>query len=123
VLRDAEGNVHTIPNSAIAVAINKTASLNRIHVLIEVPFRECDRATQLADEVGAEVADAHGTEMLSTPAVVGQAMVRESEVRLQMVADARQQSRWLVESDLRRRLKRRFDAEKLEATFVDGEKA
>ncbi|MGH2633871.1 MAG: mechanosensitive ion channel family protein, partial [Tepidiformaceae bacterium] len=32
VLRDADGNVHSIPNSSITVAVNRTASLGRIHI-------------------------------------------------------------------------------------------
>ncbi len=123
VLRDAEGNVHTIPNSSITVAINKTASLNRLRVEIDVPFRESDRAIALANAVGKEVAEALSYEVLSSPRVVSQRVVGEGDVRIQVVGDARPAARWQVESELRRRLTRRFDGERLEVKFEGGEPA
>jgi moderate conductance mechanosensitive channel len=120
VIRDGEGNVHSIPNSAISVAVNKTASLNRLHITIDVPFRDSDRAVILANAVCHDVAKEMDSVVLAEPQVVEQSVVGEGEVRLQIVGDARAVDRWQVEAELRRRLKRRFDAEKLEMRFEDG---
>lgn len=121
VLRDGDGNIHTIPNSAVTVAINRTASLNRIRVEVDVPFRESDRAAELANAVGREVSEACGGDVLVPPKVVAQRMVAEGDVRLVIVGDARAAARWQLESEYRRRLKRRFDAERVEQTFANAE--
>jgi small conductance mechanosensitive channel len=117
VVRDAEGNVHSIPNSAISVAVNKTPSLNRFRVDIEVAFRDGDRASAVADEVCDEVAKQFGAVVLGRPRVVAQTVVGSGDVRLQISGDAQASERWAVESELRRRLKRRFDAERIETRF------
>jgi hypothetical protein len=58
--------------------------------------------------------------VLTEPRVVNQTVAGEGEVRLDIAGDARAVDRWQVEAELRRRLKRRFDAEKLELSFEDG---
>jgi small-conductance mechanosensitive channel len=121
VLRDEDGNVYTIPNSAVTVAINRTGSLNRLRVEIDVPFGEADHATELANLVGGEVAQSLSAEVLSAPKVVSQRVVGEGDVRLVIVGDARPAARWQVESEYRRRLKRKFDAERVEMRFEGGE--
>lgn len=117
VVRDADGNVHVIPNSAITVAVNRTGSLSRFRVEIDVPFRDNDRAIDLANAVGADIVHELGTEVLAAPRVQAQRIVSEGDVRLVIIGDARQASRWRVESEYRRRLKRRFDAERVELKF------
>jgi small conductance mechanosensitive channel len=120
VLRDGDGNIHSIPNSAVAVAVNRTPAQNRIRVEIEVPFRESDEATALTAEVCNEIGEAHAGALVSLPKVVDQAAIRDGDVRILVAGDARQGERWQVEADLRRRLKRRFDAEGIEMSFVGG---
>ncbi len=122
VVRDSDGNVHIIPNSAISVAVNRTGSLNRFRVEVEVPFRDSDRAIDFANTVGAETGRDLGPEVLSAPRVQGQRVVGAGDVRLVITGDAREASRWKVESEYRRRLKRRFDAERMELRF-EGESA
>jgi small conductance mechanosensitive channel len=117
VIRDGDGNLHSIPNSAISVAINRTPSLNRFKVEIDVPFRDSDRAAAAANEVCRETAKELDHTVLVAPVVVAQTMVGDGDVRLLIVGDALANARWQVESELRRRLKRRFDAERLDARF------
>lgn len=117
VVRDADGNVHVIPNSAITVAVNRTGSLNRFRVEVDVPFRDNDRAIELANAVGIDIRQELGSEVLSAPHVQAQHIVGEGDVRLVIVGDARPASRWRVESEYRRRLKRKFDAERVDLKF------
>jgi small conductance mechanosensitive channel len=120
VVQDSDGNVHSIPNSAITVAVNRTASLNRIHITLHVPFRDTDKAVILVNAVCHDVAKEMDQVVLTEPRVVNQTVAGEGEVRLDIAGDARAVDRWQVEAELRRRLKRRFDAEKLELSFEDG---
>ena len=117
VIRDAEGNVHSIPNSAITVAVNKTQSLNRFRIDVHVAFRDAERASSIADEVCQEVSKELGPVVLGAPRVVAQSVIGDGDVRLQITGDAQASARWTVESELRRRLKRRFDAERVETRF------
>jgi small conductance mechanosensitive channel len=122
VLRDADGNVHSIPNSAVSVAVNRTPAQNRLRVEIDVSFRESDEAAVLAAEVCDEVREAHAGALVVPPKVVEQAAIAGGDVRLRIASDARPGERWQVEADLRRRLKRRFDAAGVEMRFSPGEK-
>lgn len=118
VIRDGDGNVHSIPNSTITVATNRTAGLNRFVVALEVPFRESDRAGEIAERVCRELAEERGREIIGPPAVVDHRALSDGMVSLKIAGDARPTHRWSVEADLRRRLKRAFEAERLEAEFA-----
>jgi moderate conductance mechanosensitive channel len=117
VIRDGDGNVHSIPNSAISVAVNKTASLNRFRVDLDVDFRDGDRASELAGEVCKELAHDIASSLIAHPSVVAQSVTSTGDVRLQIAGDAYAPQRWSVETELRRRLQRRFDAERIDARF------
>jgi len=121
VLRDGDGNVHSIPNSSIAVAVNRTPSLSRIHVVLQVSLADSDHATEVANAVGRELAASHGADILTVPSVVDHLAVGEDQVHLEIVGDVRQRSRWLVEAELRRQLIQRFDAEHLTVAAVPAE--
>lgn len=121
VVRDADGNVHSIPNSTITVATNRTAGLNRFGLTVRTPFRESDRAAALVERVCAEVANERAEAFLSGPRLVEQKAVAEGVVDLIIAGDARPKMKWSVEAELRRRLKRTFEAERLEMDFVPKE--
>lgn len=121
VIRDDAGNVHTIPNSAITVAVNRTASLRRFQVSFEVAFRDSDVAATIADQVAKEVAAEHRSLLSGAPRLASQTAVGDGDVRLTIAADARPADRWQIEADLRRRLKRAFDAARVEMRFDSGE--
>ena len=118
VIRDDDGNVHTIPNSAITVATNRTAGLNRFVVEIEVPFREAERAAELSEKVCRELAKERAGEILAPPRVVAERALRDGQVGLKIAGDARPNLRWTVEADLRRRLKRSFEAGQVDMEFA-----
>ena len=117
VLRDADGSLHVIPNSAITTATNRTASQDRVRVELEVAFREADRAAELVKEVTAEL----GTSLDGVGSLlrlVDERAVGDGDVRLVVAGDARRGQRWKVESELRRRLKRRFETAGVDARFT-----
>jgi small conductance mechanosensitive channel len=115
VLRDGQGSIHTVPNSAITVASNLSPSLNRLRVDVIVRFGDVDRAAQIASEVASETARDRAGDLITAPRLVDQSVAGNGDVRLVLLGDTRPKSRWPVEADLRRRLKRRFDAERVSA--------
>ncbi len=121
VLRDGDGNVHTIPNSAISVATNRTAGLNRLVVEIEVPFRESDRAGELVRKVCEDFGAERAADLVTRPKVVAGRALPGGQVGLKIAGDARPAKRWTVEAELRRRLKRAFEGERVEMEFAGVE--
>jgi len=117
VVRDDEGNVHSIPNGAITVAVNRTPALGRVHIELDVHFRETDAAARLAAEVCTGFGREPGARLVTTPRVVLKKMAGRDEVRLVIAAEARPADRWDVESELRRELKHRFGLERVEMHF------
>ncbi|MEO8538453.1 MAG: mechanosensitive ion channel domain-containing protein [bacterium] len=123
VLRDGDGNIHSIPNSAITVATNRTSGLNRFAVEIEVPFREAERAAELIRQVCDDMLRDRAGELAGKPNIVSERALAEGAVALKVAGDARPNLRWTVEADLRRRLKRSFEGERVEMEFASGEAA
>ncbi len=118
VVRDDEGNIHSIPSGTLTVAVNRTPALGRLRVEVEVHFRDGEEATRLATEVCAEMAAESSTALIVPPRVGVQKMVDHGDMRLVIVGETRPTERWRAESDLRRRVKRRFDTEGIEMRFA-----
>jgi small conductance mechanosensitive channel len=119
VLRDSAGNIHSVPNSQITVATNRTGTLNRIRLDLEVPFEHVDAAVHLAEKVADGVARERARDVLKAPMVASREVVEEGQVRLELVGDVRQGARWGIESELRRRMEREFSAAGLELRFSE----
>ncbi|MBI5947007.1 MAG: mechanosensitive ion channel [Chloroflexi bacterium] len=120
VVRDGEGNVHSIPNSAIVVATNRTPGLSRFFVEVRVPFRESDEAAALMATVAAEVAKENPGVMPEPPRIVATRAEGASMAIFRIAGDATPARRWSIEADLRRRLKRRAEGARLDLEFEDG---
>lgn len=118
VIRDGDGNVHSIPNSTITVATNRTAGLNRFVIEFEVPFRESERAIEVVDRACQQLAEERSVALIGIPRVIDQRATAEGRVSMKVAGDARPPNKWSVEADLRRRLKRAFEAERLEMEFA-----
>ena len=123
VIRDAEGNVHSIPNSAISVAVNRTESLNRVRVGIEVPFRDAQRAALIVNAVCRDVSKDMESAILAAPRIVERTVLVDGDLRIQISGEGRPADRWEVEAELRRRLKREFDAQQVQMQFEGTEVA
>ena len=117
VIRDDAGNVHTIPNSAITVAVNRTASLRRFQVSFEVAFPDSEAAAAIVNQVSKQISPEHRAMVAGPPQLVAQTAVGDG-VRLTIVGEALPADRWLVEADLRRRLQRAFESERVEMKFA-----
>lgn len=112
VLRDMNGHVHHIPNSAIQVATNMTQGFSRINLDITVP-REIDseRAIELVDGVCADFHAERAADFLTQPRVLRIEALTEGGLILKVVADVRAGAQWDLTGELRRRVKAKFDAE------------
>ncbi|MCK9521381.1 MAG: mechanosensitive ion channel family protein [Dehalococcoidia bacterium] len=110
VLRDLNGHVHTIPNSAISVATNMTSGFSRINLDVTVP-REIgtEDAIRMVNDACDALAAARPADILSAPSVLRIDQLTEGGVILKVLGDVRPATQWELTGELRRLIKQRFD--------------
>ncbi len=118
VLRDMDGHVHVIPNSAITVATNMTQGFSRINLDVTIAYEEdVDRVIPIIDDVCAGLATDRAADIISTPKVLRVNHLGADGVDLKIVGDVRVFKQWELTGELRRRIKKRFDAEGIEIPY------
>ena len=117
-LRDVHGVVHIVPNGQITKVSNLTRTWSRVVLDVAIAYKEdTDRVTEVMREVGGEL---WGDEdwkplLVDAPEVPGIESFDSSSVTIRMTAKTLPLKQWDVARELRRRLKRRFEAEGIEA--------
>lgn len=120
ILRDLHGIVHIIPNGEITRVSNMTKTWSRAVLDIGVAYKEdVDRVIALLGELGRELhADEEwGPLIVEEPNVLGVEAFADSAVVIRMMAKTLPLKQWDVSRELRRRIKKRFDAEGVEIPF------
>lgn len=118
VLRDMNGHVHVIPNSAITVATNMTQGFSRINLDVTIAYEEdVDRVIAIVDDICEGLAADRAEDILSTPKVVRVNNLGNDGIDLKIVGDVRVFKQWELTGELRRRLKKRFDEEDVEIPY------
>jgi moderate conductance mechanosensitive channel len=120
VLRDVHGVVHVIPNGEIKRVSNMTRSWSRAVLEIGVAYKEnVDRVMDVMREVGLELWNDSDWQpvLVEEPVVPGIESFGDSGVNIRIMAKTVPLKQWEVARELRRRLKNRFDAEKIEIPF------
>jgi small-conductance mechanosensitive channel len=111
VLRDADGSVHTVPNSEIKIVSNMTRDWTQVALHIAVDYSEnSDRVVQLLREVTLDIwNDGQFRELLvSQPEVPGIERVAANEVDYIILVKTRPGKQFDVTRELRRRIKECF---------------
>lgn len=111
VLRDADGTVHTVPNSEIKIVSNMTRDWTQISLHIVAAYSEpSDKVISTLKEVAVDIwNDASYRDMLvSEPEVPGIDKVTGQEVDYLMLAKTRPGKQLPVTRELRRRIKECF---------------
>ncbi len=120
VLRDLQGVVHIIPNGDITRVSNLTKTWSRAVLDVGIAYKEdVDRVIEILRDVGRELrADPDwGALLLDEPAVLGVENFADSAVIIRMTAKTLPEKQWDTARELRRRIKKRFDQEKIELPF------
>jgi small-conductance mechanosensitive channel len=120
VLRDLQGVLHIIPNGEIKVVSNKTRGWSRAVIDVGVAYdADIDQALAvLRDEAARFSAEpAWKGRLEGAVEVPGVESLSDSAVVIRILARTRPGSQWDVARELRRRLKKRLDAEGLEIPF------
>ena len=112
VLRDADGSLHTVPNSQVAIVSNLTRDWNQVALHVSVAYGEpSDRVISLLQQVARDIRnDRQFSEALvSDPEVPGIERVSGGEVDYLMLAKTRPSDQYRVSRELRRRIKECFE--------------
>lgn len=120
ILRDLHGVVHIIPNGEITRVSNLTKTWSRAVIDVGVAYREdVDRVIATLKDLGTEFqADADwGPLLIEPPEVLGVENLSDSAVVVRMTAKTLPLKQWDVARELRRRIKKRFDAEGIEIPY------
>lgn len=120
VLRDVEGAVHIVPNGEITRVTNMTKAWSRALLHIGVAYKEdVDRVMDVLKDLLREFhADPEwGALLLEEPVVPGVESFDDSAVTIRIMAKTLPLKQWDVARELRRRIKKRFDAEGIEIPF------
>jgi len=120
VLRDVHGVVHIIPNGEIKTVSNLTRTWSRVVLDVGVAYKEdTDRVVAVMREVGREMWDDENWRplLIEQVEVPGIESFTDSAVTIRITAKTLPLKQWDVARELRRRLKRRFDAENIEIPF------
>jgi small conductance mechanosensitive channel len=120
VLRDVHGVVHIVPNGEIKKVSNLTRTWARVVLDVGVAYKEdVDRVIAVMRDVGRELwEDEEWRPLLVEPVEVpGVESFDDSAVTIRLTAKTLPLKQWDVARELRRRLKRRFDAENIEIPF------
>ena len=120
VLRDLSGTVHVVPNGEITTLSNKTKEFSYAVLDIGVAYKEdTDHVSAVLHDVGAELkSDSDfNNSILASLEILGVSEFGDSAVVIKIRIKTRPLKQWMIERELRRRIKKAFDAEGIEIPF------
>ena len=120
VLRDLSGTVHVIPNGAISTLSNLTKDFAYAVIDVGIAYKEdTDHVSDVLRAVGAELQDdpAFADEILAPLEILGVNEFADSAVVIKIRIKTRPIKQWMVGRELRRRIKKTFDAQGIEIPF------
>lgn len=112
VLRDAEGNVHFIPNGKIDSVTNMTHGWSRAIIEVGIAYKEnADFVMQVITELAFELKQdtMFGPYIIDDPEMLGVDSIKDAAVMLRLMIKTRTFKQWAVKREMLRRIKRRFD--------------
>jgi len=117
VLRDLDGIVHHVPNGEIRVASNFTKKFSRVNLNVPVAYgTDLDHAFEVINRVGQEMVkeDYWREIILDPPKVLRVDNFGDSGIEIKILGDTKPIKQWEVMGELRRRIKKAFDEERIE---------
>jgi small-conductance mechanosensitive channel len=110
-LRDLDGTVHSVPNSAVIVASNRTRTWARINQNVTVAFgTDVDKVIQVVDDLGMAMASdpVWKRRILEPPRVDRVESIDEHGITLKILGTVRASEQWAAGSEFRRLLLETF---------------
>ncbi len=117
-LRDGDGTLHIVPNSAIQIVSNTTRDWSQVTLHVAADYGEnSDRVVQLLQETAKAFYEdpEFKSDVVAEPQVPGIERVRGNEVDYLMLVKVRPGKQYGVARELRRRIKTCFEQNKIKA--------
>jgi len=118
ILRDEDGALHTVPNSAIQIVTNMTRDWSQLALRVTVAYSESsDKVVKLLKEVGTEIRNDpnYADDIVSDIEVPGIDRVGNGEAEYLMLIKTRPNKQYPVSRELRRRIKECFEKNNVQA--------
>jgi moderate conductance mechanosensitive channel len=118
VLRDDDGTVHIVPNSAIQIVSNMTRDWSQLALRVTVAYSEpSDKVVKLLKQVGEDVRNDQqfAADIVADIDVPGIDKVGNGEAEYLMLIKTRPNKQYAVSRELRRRVKECFEKNNVQA--------
>jgi len=112
VLRDAEGNVHYLPNGMVQHVINKTMGYSMARFIIDIhPSSDMEKVIRLINKTGEKLASEEKwqTKIIEAPSFVSVADFTSTNVNIIISGKTQPSDQWAVTAEMRRRLLTSFE--------------
>lgn len=116
VLRDADGNVHYLPNGNISHVINKTMGYSKVNFTLSVDAdTDVDVLAQVINETGAKLAEdpKWQAKITEAPRFLNVGSFSQQGMDVNIVGVTEPSEQWSVTGELRRRLIKQFAKHKI----------
>lgn len=112
VIRDADGNVHYLPNGTIQHVINKTMGYSMSRFMLQLdPASDINEVTEIINAVGLKLSKEKSWDqkIIEPPRFASVADITGRAVEIVVAGKVQPSDQWAVTSEMRRRLLREFD--------------
>lgn len=117
IIRDALGNVHSIPHGKVEISTNMTKEYSRVNFNVSVGYGEnLKQVIHIINGVCREMAEdpQWKSDFITTPSVLRVDNLGDSGVDIKITGDTKPARQWAITGELRYRLKNAFDKEGIE---------
>jgi small-conductance mechanosensitive channel len=107
IIRDADGNVHYLPNGTVAHVINKTMGYSKVNFAIAVTAdTNVDELTEVINEIGERLAaeKAWKNKVLEPPKFLNIGNFTDTALEARIMGKTQPSQQWAVTGELRKRL-------------------
>lgn len=117
VLRDLDGNVHSVPNGKVELSTNMTKKYSRVNLNVSVGYGEnlkhvIDTINRICQEMAED--PQWKDDFITTPSALRVDKLGDSGIDIKILGDTRPAKQWGIMGELRLRLKSAFDSEGIE---------
>ena len=123
VLRDADGNVHYVPNGNVGHVINKTMGYSKVNFTLSVhPDTDVDLLAKVINETGAKLAEdpKWNTKITEAPRFMNVGSFSQLGMDVTIVGVTQPSEQWSVTGELRRRLLKELVKHKIKLATTAG---
>lgn len=123
ILRDADGNVHFLPNGTVMHVINKTMGYSRVNFAISVdPETNIDRLSEIINDIGEKLTNDEKwkEKIIEAPHFLSIGTFSDVALEVKITGKTQPSAQWGVTGELRKRLLKAFTKHEIELARTPG---